>query len=76
MDLLEYTRECVVNQLHFVCIKTLKVNSFKGTFHQGHAAFKFVKVDEKNYEYNTLAMGCWEYSLQERIKVETKVELK
>ena len=39
---------------------------YRGQFHQGKAAFKFVKIkDEQTYRYEVLGVGCYEYNQQE-----------
>ena len=42
---------------------------YRGRFHQGQAAFKFVQIkDEQAYTYDINAVGCYEYRWQEMIK--------
>ena len=41
---------------------------YRGTFHQGHAAFKFVPIKcEQDYGYNLNSIGCHEYYKQETV---------
>ena len=41
---------------------------YRGRFHQGHAAFKFVPIkNEQTYEYDMYAVGCYEYWQQEMV---------
>ena len=42
---------------------------YRGRFHQGQAAFKFVKIkDEQTYTYDLDAIGLYEYDQQESVK--------
>ena len=40
---------------------------YRGKFHGGDAAFKFIKVNEEGYTYDWHAKGCREYTQQEMI---------
>ena len=41
---------------------------YRGKFHQGKAAFKFVQIkDEQTYTYDRDAVGCYEYYQQKRV---------
>ena len=41
---------------------------YRGRFHQGHAAFKFVPIKkEQTYTYDTDEVGCYEYHQQEMV---------
>ena len=43
---------------------------YRGRFHQGHAAFKFIPItDEQTYTYNWYAVGCHEYDQQEMVMI-------
>ena len=41
---------------------------YKGKFHQGLAAFKFIPIVEQGYKYIKSSVGCQEYQHQELIK--------
>ena len=56
-----------MNLISFVSSLT-KTTESKGAFHRGHAAFKFVKINETGYEYNYDSIGCHEYHKQAMIK--------
>ena len=39
---------------------------YRGKFHQGQAAFKFIQIkDEQTYKFDLYAVGCHEYCQQE-----------
>ena len=40
---------------------------YRGKFHEGYAAFKFIRVNEEGYTYDWHAKGCREYTQQEMI---------
>ena len=40
---------------------------YKGRFHQNDAAFKFIPLQEGNFNYVLSDVGCWEYNIQEMI---------
>ena len=40
---------------------------YRGKFHEGYAAFKFIRVNEEGYTYDWHAKGCREYTQQETI---------
>ena len=40
---------------------------YRGKFHQGEAAFKFIPIEKDGYEYKTYSVGIHEYDQQERI---------
>ena len=44
---------------------------YRGQFHQGQAAFKFVQIkDEQAYTYDLNAIGLYEYRQQEIVKID------
>ena len=45
---------------------------FRGKFHQGEAAFKFIPIEEQKEVYNHYAVGCHEYDEQIRAHAELK----
>ena len=40
---------------------------FRGAFHDGEAAFKFIPVDLDGYKYENTSVGIYEYDNQEKI---------
>ena len=40
---------------------------YRGAFHDGEAAFKFVPIEKDGYEYDRYSVGIYEYSQQEAI---------
>ena len=40
---------------------------YRGKFHQGEAAFKFIPIDINGYGYELDSVGIYEYSKQENI---------
>ena len=45
---------------------------YRGNFHQGEAAFKFIPIEEQKEVYNHYAVGCHEYDEQIRAHEELK----
>ena len=45
---------------------------FRGAFHDGEAAFKFVPVDLNGYKYDLWSVGLHEYKQQKKINKMTK----
>ena len=41
---------------------------YRGRFHQGEAAFKFIRIREESYNYDREDAGCHEYWQQETVK--------
>ena len=63
-DLREFTRKRV-DFFNYLKKALLNIQP-KGSFHQGHAAFKFIKMAEK--DFNSDSTGSHEYVYQEKIK--------
>ena len=40
---------------------------FRGEFHEGEAAFKFIPIEKDGYKYERYSVGIWEYYQQEKI---------
>ena len=40
---------------------------FRGEFHGGEAAFKFIPIEKEGYKYSIRSVGIWEYHQQEKI---------
>ena len=40
---------------------------FRGAFHDGEAAFKFVPIEKDGYKYKDTSVGIYEYKKQEKI---------
>ena len=40
---------------------------YRGKFHQGEAAFKFIPIDLNEYKYKATSFGIYEYYQQEKI---------
>ena len=40
---------------------------FRGDFHGGEAAFKFIPVEKRGYKYMLNSLGIFEYTQQEKI---------
>ena len=40
---------------------------YRGKFHQGEAAFKFIPIDTDGYKYGPISVGIYEYRQQEKI---------
>ena len=49
---------------------------FRGSFHDGEAAFKFVPVDLDGYKYENTSVGIYEYHKQEKINKIIKFDIK
>ena len=45
---------------------------FRGDFHGGKAAFKFIPIVKEGYKYDIYSVGIWEYYQQEKINKITK----
>ena len=45
---------------------------YRGAFHDGEAAFKFVPIDLNGYKYERQSVGIYEYDKQEKISKITK----
>ena len=45
---------------------------FRGEFHGGEAAFKFIPIVKEGYKYDVYSVGIYEYWRQEKIKKTTK----
>ena len=42
---------------------------YRGRFHQGRAAFKFIQIkNEEKFRYDWTSVGCYEYWQQEKVK--------
>ena len=48
---------------------------FRGDFHGGEAAFKFIPVMKDGYEYDEYSVGIWEYAMQEKINKTTELSI-
>ena len=47
---------------------------YRGAFHDGEAAFKFVPIDLDGYEYTDSSVGLHEYFQQEKINKITEYD--
>ena len=46
---------------------------FRGDFHGGEAAFKFIPIEKDGYKYELYSTGIWEYSQQEKITKKNEI---
>ena len=44
---------------------------YRGAFHDGEAAFKFIPIETDGFKYGTSSIGIYEYSQQEKINKTT-----
>ena len=45
---------------------------FRGEFHGGEAAFKFIPIMKEGYKYGYTSVGIWEYDQKEKINKITR----